>query len=388
MEENFIYENPTKIYFGKDALSYLPEELKKYGKNILFVYGGGSIKKSGLYERITQILKEAGKTVFEVTDVLPNPTLDKMNEGAKVSRENKIDLILAVGGGSVIDCAKGMSVAAYHDNAFDRYWINYEDFPEGEKVVPVASILTMVGTGSEMNGGSVITDEVRHLKAGRVFPPFVYPRFSILDPTLTYSVPAYQTLSGSFDILSHLMEQYFAGKEQNVSDYLLEGLMKSVIANLPQAIKNPSDYEARSNLMWTATMALNTISGVGKPQDWEVHGIEHQLSAYTHCSHGMGLAVISVPYYRYIYKYGIRRFARFATEVWDVMPQGEDEQTLAEEGINKLEKFIKKMGIPTTLRELGASEDMLPKIASSCLKGGGYKQLDEKDILAILKACY
>jgi alcohol dehydrogenase YqhD (iron-dependent ADH family) len=284
--EDFIYDNPTKIYFGKDSLSGLKDELKHYGKRILLLYGGGSIKTNGIYDKVMDILKEAGKEIQELPGVNPNPSLDIMLKGAEIVRKNKIDLILAVGGGSVIDCAKGISVAAHDDDAFEKYWVRFEPF-QGEST-PVGAILTMAGTGSEMNGGSVITDEARHLKAGRVFPSSVYPKFSILNPEFTYSVPAYQTLSGSFDILSHLMEQYFSGNEQTVSDYILEGLMKSVIANLPHAIKDPEDYEARSNLMWTATMALNTIAGLGKPSDWEVHAIEHQLSAYTHCAHEWG----------------------------------------------------------------------------------------------------
>ena len=246
----------------------------------------------------------------------------------------------------------------------------------------------MVGTGSEMNGGSVITNEDEKLKKGRVFSADLYPTFSILNPELTYSVPKYQMVSGIFDIFSHLMEQYFSGTDENTSDYVMEGLMKSLISSTKQALANPLDYEARSNLMWTATLALNTLVGCSKEQDWEVHSIEHQLGAYTDCAHGMGLAVISLPYYRYIYRYGLDRFVRFATEIWNVHPEGKTKEEIAEAGLDALEKFIKESGMATTLKELNATEEMLEKIANSSDLGGAYKPLSHEEILQILKKCY
>lgn len=387
MKYDFSYYNPTRIYFGKNALDNLPGELANYGKNILLVYGKNSAKKIGLYDKVTEILKTAGKTVFELSGIKPNPAYAQMTEGAKLVRENNIDLILAVGGGSVIDCSKGISVSAYCEgNPWEKYWINGE--PVTNKIVPVGSILTMAGTGSEMNGGSVITHEEKKIKQGRVFGSDVYPKFSILNPEFTYSVPIYQVKSGIFDIMSHLMEQYFSGDDDNVTDYVIEGVMRSLIVSARKALEDPKDYEARSNIMWCATLGLNTITGLSKSQDWEVHMIEHQLGAYTDCAHGMGLAVISIPYYKYIYKDGIDKFVRFAQRVWGVhvSKMSKDEAALA--GIEKLSDFIKECGIPTTLRELGATEEMLPKIAESSVKGGGYKHMDTPDILEVLKACY
>jgi alcohol dehydrogenase YqhD (iron-dependent ADH family) len=308
-------------------------------------------------------------------------------KGAKLVRENKINLILAVGGGSVIDCAKAISVSAYcSGDPWQKYWVDFK--PLDNEAVPVASILTMVGTASEMNAGSVITNEDTMIKEGRIFPPHVSPKFSILNPEYTYTVSKKQMVSGIFDIMSHLCEQYFSGEDENVSDYLLEALMKSIISSSRTALKNPEDYEARSNIMWASTMALNKITGVSKEQDWEVHGIEHQIGAYTDCPHGEGLAVVSIPYYKHIYKYGINKFARFAENVFAISPLDKSTDELALAGINALEDFIKELGIPLTLRELGVTEDMLEKIAYSVEEGGGYKKVTREEILQILKECY
>jgi len=389
MKYDFKYENATKIYFGKSSLDNLENELNNYGKKILLAYGGGSIKKNGIYDKVIEILKKCDKQVFECSGILPNPTLKKMLEGAKMVRDNNVDLILAVGGGSVVDCAKGISVAAYADpnmDVFNEYWLQWA--PLKNKVVPVASVLTMVGTGSEMNGGSVISDEDRKIKSGRIFPNEVYPKFSILNPEFTFTVSKYQMVSGIFDIMSHCMEQYFSGDDDNTSDYLIEGILKSVIHSTKIAIQNPKDYEARSNIMWCATMALNTVVGCSKTQDWEVHNIEHQLSAYTNCSHGMGLCAISMPYYRFMYKYGIDKFVRFAKEIWKVDETGKTKEEVALEGIACMEKFAKECGMITTLKELGATKEMLPDIAKSCFLGGGYKKVTHEEILEILNQCY
>lgn len=388
MKFDFNYYNPTKIYFGKTALNNLKEELKNYGENILLVYGKNSIKRSGLYDRVIEILKETNKKVVELAGIKSNPTYDQMMEGARLVKENNIDLILGVGGGSVIDCSKGISVSAYcNGDPWQKYWVNFEEVDN--KIIPVGSILTMAGTGSEMNGGSVITHEKQMLKNGRVFSPEVYPKFSILNPEYTYTVPKYQMISGIFDTLSHLMEQYFSGNDNNTTDYIIEGVMEALIDNARVAIRNPENYEARSNIMWCTTVGLNTITGLSKTQDWEVHMIEHQLGAYTDCAHGIGLAIISIPYYKYIYKHGLDKFVRFAQKIWNVNGENMSKEEIALAGIDKLSDFIKELGIPTTLREIGTTEDMLPKIANSCvILDSGYKKLSPEDILKILKLAY
>lgn len=387
MKLDFTYYNPTKIYFGKTAFGNLSAELQNYGDTVLLVYGKGSVKKSGLYDEVTGILKAAGKNVVELAGIKSNPTYAQMLEGGRLVRENHVDFILAVGGGSVIDCAKGISLSAYcKGDPWQRYWINFEEVDN--EIIPVGAILTMAGTGSEMNGGSVITNEEKMLKNGRVYPPNVYPKFSILNPEYTYTVPKYQMASGIFDTMSHLMEQYFSGDDDNTTDYIIEGVLRSLIHSARAALENPQDYEARSNIMWCATIGLNTITGLSKEQDWEVHMIEHQLGAYTDCAHGAGLAAVSVPYYQYIYPYGIDKFVRFAKNVWDIDTAAMSPDEAANAGIQKLRGFIQELGLPLTLRELGATEEMLPLIAESTVQGGGYKQMDADDILQVLRACY
>ena len=388
MKFDFNYYNPTKIYFGKTALNNLKKELANYGENILLVYGKNSIKKNGLYDKVMEILKESNKKVVELQGIKSNPTYTQMMEGARLVKENNVDLILAVGGGSVIDCSKGIAVSAYsEEDPWQKYWVNCKRVDN--KVVPVGSILTMVGTGSEMNGGSVITNEEKMLKNGRVFPANVYPKFSILNPEYTYTVPKNQMVSGIFDTLSHLMEQYFSGDDNNTTDYVIEGVMNALIDNARVAIENPMDYKARSNIMWCATLGLNTVTGLSKEQDWEVHMIEHQVGAYTDCPHGIGLAIVSVPYYRYIYKYGLDKFVRFAKKVWKIHGKDMSKDEIALAGIEKLSDFIKELGIPTTLREIGATEEMLPLIANSTeIMDSGYKKLTADEILEILKKAY
>ena len=384
---DFTYYNPTKIYFGKGALSNLTEELKNYGKTVLLVYGKGSIKKIGLYDQVVAILKEAGKEIVELAGINLNPRYAQVLEGARLVREGQVDLILAVGGGSTIDCAKAISVSAYCEgDPWTKYWMNREDVTH--PIVPVGSILTMTGTASEMNGGSVITHEELKIKKGRVFPANVNPKFSILNPEYTYSVSKYQMTSGIFDIMSHLMEQYFSGEDDNVTDYLIEGVLENLIGATRKALCDSTDYEARSNIMWCATVALNRITGLSKTQDWEVHNMEHQVGAYTDCAHGVGLAILSVPYYRHIYSYGLDKFVRFARKVWKVNEEGKSKEEIALAGIQALGAFIQEMGIPTTLREVGVSEEMLPLIAKSTIQGGGYKVLSEAEILKILQQAF
>ena len=388
MNIDFTYQNPTRIHFGKSAMQYLPEELTLYGKNVLLLYGRNSIKASGLYDAVMSDLQKAGKKVVELAGIKSNPTYAQVLQGAQLVRDHQVDLILAVGGGSVIDCAKGISASAYcKQDPWTLYW--EQQAPLANPVVPIGTILTMTGTASEMNGGSVITNDDKKLKLGRVFPlETMAPKFSILNPEFTYTVPKYQMISGIFDIFSHLMEQYFGGNDDCVSDYLLEGDMLALISAARAALKDPHDYEARSNIMWCATMGLNKILAVSKEQDWEVHMIEHQLGAYTDCAHGIGLAIISVPYYRAIYKYGLHRFVRYAKNIWHVNPEGKSDEQVALEGIDCLSKFIQELGIPQTLREVGATEEMLPLIAESTIKGGGYHVVTTEEVLEILKACF
>ncbi len=384
---DFNFHNPTRVYFGRTAIDNLSAELENYGDTVLLVYGKTAIKKIGLYDKVMEILKSAGKTVIELAGIKPNPAYSQLLEGARLVRENNVDLILAVGGGSTIDCSKGISVSAYCEgDPWQKYWVNGE--PVDNRIIPVGAILTMAGTASEMNGGSVITNEEKMLKNGRVFGSNVYPQFSILNPEYTFTVSEYQMASGIFDTMSHLMEQYFSGEDDNTTDYLIEGVMKSLIHSAEIAMNNPADYEARSNIMWCATLGLNYITGLSKTQDWEVHMIEHQLGAYTDCTHGAGLAAISIPYYKYICQYGMNKFVRFAKNVWDINVDSMSREEAAAAGIEKLTDFVKLLKLPLTLRELGATEEMLPLIADSTIVGGGYKQMDAEDILAVLKNCY
>ena len=383
---NFTYCNPTKIHFGPDALDSLGGELAKYGKNVLLVYGGGSIKKNGIYDSIIKILENSGKNVTELGGVMPNPTSDKLIEGVKVARENKIDFILAVGGGSVCDYSKAVSVSVNcNEDPWEKYFIRFEE-PTCD-IVPVGCVLTMVGTGSEMNGGSVITNHHQKLKIGHVFGEEVFPKFAVLNPEFTFSVPQYQMVSGIYDIMSHILEQYFSGEDDNTSDYIMEGMLRSLIHSADAAVKNPRDYEARSNIMWTATWALNTFVAMGKTTDWEVHMLGQAVAAHTDATHGMTLAAVSLPYYRLIMPYGLKKFARYAKAVWDVRPEGKSDGQIAAEGLDRMEAWMKSIGLVMNITELGANESMLDGIVKSTLiMEGGYKVLTQDDVRAILKA--
>lgn len=387
---NFTYCNPTKLYFGKEALKGLNEELPKYGKNVLLVYGGGSIKKSGIYDEIVKILKDNGKEIFEDAGVMPNPTVEKLNEGVDIARKSKADFILAVGGGSVCDYAKAVSVSVNcKEDAWEKYYIRFEDVDKETKIIPIGCVLTMVGTGSEMNGGSVITNHSQKLKIGHVFGENVFPKFSILNPEYTFTLPKYQMVSGIYDIMSHILEQYFSGTDDNTSDYIMEGLLKSLIHSAEIAIENPKDYEARSNIMWTATWALNTLVAKGKTQDWEVHMLGQSVGAHTDATHGMTLAAVSMPYYRYILPYGLAKFKRYAINVWNVNGENKSDKEIAEEGLAKMEAWMKKIGLVMNITELGAKEEMLDgMVKSSLIMEGGYKVLNKDDIKAILKASF
>lgn len=382
---NFSYSNPTKLYFGKDSLQYLKEELQHYGSVVQLSYGGGSIKRNGIYDKVIAILKEAGKTIIEDGGVMPNPTVQKLNEGCKLARENKVDLILAVGGGSTCDYAKAVSVSAYcNEDPWEKYFIRYEDVDN--TIIPVGCILTMVGTGSEMNGGAVITNHEKKLKIGHVFGDEVFPKFSILNPTFTFTVPQYQMVAGIYDIMSHIMEQYFSGDDDNTSDYISEGLLKSLIHSSKIAVKNPTDYEARSNIMWIASWALNTLIAKGKSTDWEVHMLGQAVAAYTNDTHGMTLSAVSLPYYRYIMPYGLAKFKRFAINVWDVDSTGKSDEEIAQEGLDKMAAYMKEIGCVMSLKDFGVTEDMIDGIADATFRlNGGYKELTRDEVVTILK---
>lgn len=385
---NFTYCNPTKLYFGKDALDGLNEELPKYGKNVLLVYGGGSIKKNGIYDKVIAILKANGKVIHEDAGVMPNPTSEKLNEGIERAKKAKADLILAVGGGSVCDYAKAVSVSVHcGDDAWDKYFIRFDDVTCD--IIPVGCVLTMVGTGSEMNGGSVITNHAQKLKIGHVFGEKVFPKFSVLNTEFTYTLPKYQMISGIYDIMSHILEQYFSGTDDNTSDYIMEGLLRSLIHSANIAVENPTDYEARSNIMWIATWALNTLVAKGKTTDWMVHMLGQAVAAHTDATHGMTLAAVSMPYYRYILPYGTEKFARYAVNVWQVKPEGKTSEQIAREGLAAMEAWMKKIGLVMNITELGAKKEMLDgMIKSTLVMDGGYKVFGEKDIRAVLEASF
>lgn len=383
---NFSYCNPTKLYFGEGAVKFLDDELPKYGKNVVLIYGGGSIKKNGIYQTVIDILNQNGKAVTEIAGVMPNPTVDKLYEGVKIARDANADLLLAVGGGSVIDYAKAVSVSVNcNEDPWEKYYVRFEE--PSCKTLPVGAVLTMVGTGSEMNAGSVITNPKAKLKIGKVFADEnVMPKFSILDPTYTFTLPHYQMVSGIYDIFSHILEQYFSGTDDNTSDYIAEGLMRSVIHSSLIANKNMSDYEARSNIMWTATWALNTLIAKGKTTDWEVHMLGQAVGAYTDATHGMTLAAVSMAYYKHIMPYGLAKFKRFAENVWGVDPAGKSDEEVANEGLAAMENWMKELGLVMNITDLGVTPDMLEGLADATLiMDGGYKVLSREEVIDIFK---
>ena len=387
---NFIYENSTKVYFGKGCVKeYLSCLVEKYGKRILLAYGGGSIKKNGIYQEVMDILEKAGAEVAEFSGIMANPTYQKVLEGAELARVHQSDWILGIGGGSVMDCCKAVSMAAVSTkDIWENYWekMGIIDF----EPLPLGVIVTVAGTGSECNGGAVITNEERKIKTGRDYPQ-CNPKFALMDPTYTYSVPVKQMVSGGFDILSHIMETYFSEPDtDNVSDDISEALMRSTIRNLRAAVQNPKDYTARSNLLWASTMAENRIIKLGKKCDFECHQMEHQLGAYTDCNHGCGLAVLHPVYYRHIYKDGLAKFVRFAENVWEIPRGDKTDEEMAREGVEALADFIREIGLPATLRELGVTEHTpLKEIADSCnLSPGSYRKMSHEEILEIYQECY
>ncbi len=382
---NFSYCNPTRLYFGEDSLNYLHDELSKYGPTVMLCYGSGSIKKNGIYDQVMDILKASGKTVVEDAGVMPNPTVEKLYEGCRIAKENNVDFILAVGGGSVCDYAKAVSVSVYcEEDPWEKYYLKMEDV--SCKIVPVGCVLTMVGTGSEMNGGAVITNHSQKRKIGHVFGDQVFPKFAILNPRYTFTLPKYQMVAGFYDIFNHITEQYFSGEDDSTSDYIAEGLMRSLVHSSRIAVKNSEDYEARSNIMRTATWALNTLIAQGKSTDWMIHMIGQSIGAYTDATHGMTLAAVSLPYYRHICPYGLKKFCRFAVNVWNVDAAGKTEEEVAAEGLSRMESWMKEIGLIMNIAQLGVREEMLEGIADGTfIMQGGYHVLTHDEIVEILK---
>lgn len=378
---DFIFSYPTKVYFGKDALKKAAaEQLDALGSNVLLAYGGGSVKRNGIYDEVMQVLKEHGKHVVEFSGIMSNPTYAKVQEGARLAKENKIDFILAVGGGSVIDCCKIVAAQAMSEEDIWEMEHSARRFPQ--QAIPMGAIVTASGTGSEMNGGAVITNEDLHLKAGMgAFPP----AFAVLDPAYTMSVPRMQVLSGAFDTLSHAMETYLGNSdEDNVSDDVALAIMRNTVVNMRRLLKDIDDIQARSNLMWDSAMAENGILKVGRLTDFQAHQIEHQLGAYTDCNHGQGLAVIHPAYYRHIMNDAKEKFTRFARVVFG--------KESAEEGIEALAAFIEECGLPTKLSQLRSTTEITPellrKVADSTnIINSNPRALDADEIYDILMEC-
>ncbi len=387
---NFIFENTTKTIFGEGCVKeYLTCLLRHYGENVMLAYGGGSIRDNGIYNQVMESLAKVGKKVTEFSGIMPNPTYKKVLEGARTARENKIDFILGVGGGSVMDCCKAIAMAAVYGGDIWEEFFARPGIMEFDPI-PIGVVVTAAGTGSEMNGGAVITNEKLKVKAGRDYPK-CNPKFALMDPVYTYSVPKRQMVSGGFDTLSHIMEIYFSRPdEENVSDDMAEALMRGVIRDLRAAVQNPQDYTARSNLMWEATMAENRILKLGKQTDFMCHQMACQLGAYTDCNHGEGIAVLQPVYYRHIRQDGLSKLQRFASNVWNISAEGKTEEEQALAGVEALADFIKEIDLPTTLRALGADRNTdLKQIADSCsISAGSYRQMTHREILEIFEECY
>lgn len=382
---NFTYHNATKVHFGKDALGLLGDELKNYGPKVMLSYGGGSIKRFGIYDQVVKVLREAGKTIIEDGGVLPNPDIEKVLEGARKVREEGVDLILAVGGGSTADYAKAVSASAYQErDPWDYYFKHFGKLDS--RWTPVGVVLTMAGTGSEMNSGSVISSHKEELK---LFNHFRNPDFAILNPEFTYTVPKYHMVAGIYDIMSHILEQYLSGSDDNTSDYLAEGLMRSLIVSSRKALVNPEDYEARSNIMWTATWGLNGLTECGKATDWEVHMLGQAVAAFTNAIHGHTLSAVSGAYYRLLIEKSdeaVARFKRLALAVWDVRPEGKDDKAVALEGLETMESWIRELGLAMTITEVDAKEADIEKYADVCPRNtGGYHTLTRDEVIEIYR---
>lgn len=379
--QSFIYEYATKVYFGEGAVKeHLKEAVSGYGEKVMLAYGGGSVKKNGIYDEVTSILESAGKKVTDFSGIMSNPTYAKVQEGAALAKKEGIDFILAVGGGSVIDCCKIIAAQAKTDQDLWEMEMTRHQFPK--EVLPMGAIVTASGTGAEMNGGAVITNEEKVIKAGMAASA---PRFAFLDPSYTASVPRMQVISGAFDTLSHAMETYFGNSDQdNVSDDVALAIMRNTVVNMRRVLKDQEDFEARGNLMWDSAMAENGILKVGRVTDFQAHQLEHQLGAYTDCNHGQGLAVIHPAYYRHVVKDAEEKFRKFGEEVFGTKT--------AKESVEALAAFIKECGLPTRMGELKSKIEITPKVlrkvADTCnVILCGPRKLDRDEIYDILMEC-
>ena len=382
--ENFVFANPTKIIFGKETENQVGSEVKPY-KKILLHYGGGSIKKSGLYDRVVKSLKQAGVEWVELPGVKPNPALSLVHTGIETCRKNGIDMILAVGGGSVIDSAKAIALGVPYSG---DVWDFFRNRAKPTEALPVGVVLTIAAAGSESSNGCVITKEEGLLKRP-CNTSLIYPKFAILNPELTFTLPPYQTACGVADIMAHIMERYFTKTlNVDVTDRLCEALLKSVTTFAPRVIADPCDYEARAEIMWAGTLAHNDLVGTGRASDWGSHNIEHELSGIYDVAHGAGLAVVFPAWMKYVYKEDLNRFVQFAVRVWGVDFTFGEPERIALEGIERMERFFSSIGLPVTLAELGVPTDRLAEMAhKATLNGplGNFKKLHEEDVLKIYK---
>lgn len=384
----FTFHNPTKIIFGEGTASQIGTVAAEYGSKVLLVYGGQSIKRSGLYDTVTAQLTQSGITYVELPGIEPNPRLTSVYEGIALCREHELDFILAVGGGSVIDAAKAIAAGVRYEG---DVWDFFTNKARIQDALPLGTILTLSATGSEMNGSTVISHWESKLKKA-TGSSYLYPRFSILDPTITYTVPQNQTVYGSIDIMSHVFEQYFSLTPNTpLQERFCESILQTVIENVELAIANPSDAAARANLMWCGTMALNggQIS-VGMQNDWASHGIEHEISAIYDIPHGAGLSIVFPNWMAYVYKERPDRFAQYATRVWGISSEGKTEDELALAGIQATRDFFTKIGGEATLAQFDIDGSQLERMAEEAVVYGpigSFKKLDKADVLAILKNC-
>ena len=385
--KNFEFHNPTKIIFGKGQVENIGRKAAEYGQNVLLTYGGGSIKKFGLYDEVISLLEEEDLDIFELGGIQSNPRLSKVIEGVKICEENNIDIILAVGGGSTIDASKAISVGYYHDGDLWKMIKNDGDF---KKALPLGTILTLAATGSEMNGNAVITNWNK--KEKKAIHEAKYPDFSILDPTNTYTVPRKHTVFGIVDIASHVFEQYFSHtKSSYLVDSWAEDILKNLIKKSSVVLSSPENYEARADIMLASTMAFNGIIGMGKEEDWASHAIEHAVSAVYDIPHGAGLSIIFPNWMRYVLASGEEKFAQYGIEVFDIDPQGKTDKDIALEAIDETRNWFDRMDAPATLDYYDISRDDLDLMADKAVedgKIGNYKKLDKNDVLKILKMSY
>ncbi len=384
----FVYDIPTRVYFGQNQLGHLGQELARFGKRVLLVYGGGSIKKAGLYGQVVSEIQKAGLTLFELAGVEPNPRVSSVNAGADICRREKVDVLLAVGGGSVIDCAKYIGAAAYYEG--DAWDILLDKVPV-EQCLPIVTVLTLAATGSEMDAGGVISNPETKDKIGRIFPP-MQPKVSFLDPTATYTVSPYQTACGASDMLSHIIEVYFNMEpDLYMLDCVMEGLMKTVIRYAPVAMKEPDNYEARANLMWASSWAINGFINGGKQQAWSCHPMEHELSAYYDITHGLGLAILTPRWMQYtLNDKTVSKFAQFGINVFGIDP-ALPPMEIAKQGIDQLSAFLfDTLGLSRTLTEIGIDDTHFPDMAQKAEKEGtlyGFQPLAAKDVENIYRMC-